>query len=45
MLNTIILAVKRCYHEVLDGQGKLTANAPHIPVHLGSLGVCVRLLN
>jgi len=27
---------------VLDGKGLLVANAPHIPVHLGSLGVCVR---
>jgi len=27
---------------VLDKDGFLVANAPHIPVHLGSLGVCVR---
>ncbi len=27
---------------VLDAQGYLVVNAPHIPVHLGSLGVCVR---
>lgn len=27
---------------VLDSNGFLVANAPHIPVHLGSLGVCVR---
>jgi 5-oxoprolinase (ATP-hydrolysing) len=27
---------------LLDAQGELIANAPHIPVHLGSLGVCVR---
>ena len=27
---------------VLDTEGYLIANAPHIPVHLGSLGVCVR---
>lgn len=27
---------------VLDSKGELIANAPHIPVHLGSLGVCVR---
>jgi 5-oxoprolinase (ATP-hydrolysing) len=26
---------------ILDAQGELIANAPHIPVHLGSLGVCV----
>ncbi len=29
---------------LLDAQGELIANAPHIPVHLGSLGVCVRSL-
>lgn len=29
---------------LLDTQGELIANAPHIPVHLGSLGVCVRSL-
>lgn len=27
---------------LLDSEGYLIANAPHIPVHLGSLGVCVR---
>jgi 5-oxoprolinase (ATP-hydrolysing) len=27
---------------ILDADGELIANAPHIPVHLGSLGVCVR---
>lgn len=27
---------------LLDADGKLIVNAPHIPVHLGSLGVCVR---
>jgi 5-oxoprolinase (ATP-hydrolysing) len=27
---------------VLDAQGFLVVNAPHIPVHLGSMGVCVR---
>ena len=27
---------------LLDSSGHLVANAPHIPVHLGSLGVCVR---
>jgi len=27
---------------LLDSKGFLVANAPHIPVHLGSLGVCVR---
>ena len=29
---------------VLDADGRLVANAPHIPVHLGSLGVCTRLV-
>lgn len=28
---------------LLDHQGYLLVNAPHIPVHLGSLGVCCRL--
>lgn len=28
---------------VLNQHGQLVANAPHIPVHLGSLGVCARL--
>jgi 5-oxoprolinase (ATP-hydrolysing) len=27
---------------LLDARGRLIVNAPHIPVHLGSLGVCVR---
>ncbi|WP_309380478.1 hydantoinase B/oxoprolinase family protein [Cerasicoccus frondis] len=27
---------------LLDAQGRLIANAPHIPVHLGALGLCVR---
>ncbi len=27
---------------ICDGQGYLVANAPHVPVHLGSLGTCVR---
>jgi 5-oxoprolinase (ATP-hydrolysing) len=27
---------------LLDAHGELVANAPHIPVHLGSLGMCVR---
>ncbi|MBC2606548.1 hydantoinase B/oxoprolinase family protein [Pelagicoccus albus] len=27
---------------MLDAKGYLVANAPHIPVHLGALGVCVR---
>lgn len=29
---------------LIDPNGKLVANAPHIPVHLGSLGTCVRAL-
>ncbi|MEN8155558.1 MAG: hydantoinase B/oxoprolinase family protein [Bacteroidota bacterium] len=29
---------------VIDANGYLVANAPHIPVHLGSLGICVRSL-
>jgi len=29
---------------LLDANGKLIANAPHIPVHLGGLGVCVQTL-
>lgn len=28
---------------LLDAEGRLVASAPHIPVHLGALGVCVRL--
>ncbi len=27
---------------VLDAEGRLVVNAPHIPVHLGALGLCVR---
>lgn len=27
---------------LLDAEGSLVVNAPHIPVHLGSMGVCVR---
>ena len=27
---------------VLDGDGELIAHAPHMPVHLGALGLCVR---
>ncbi|GAA4443555.1 hydantoinase B/oxoprolinase family protein [Ravibacter arvi] len=27
---------------VLDAEGELLVNAPHVPVHLGSLGVCLR---
>lgn len=27
---------------VLDSAGRLVANAPHVPVHLGALGACVR---
>ncbi|MBE9030866.1 hydantoinase B/oxoprolinase family protein [filamentous cyanobacterium LEGE 11480] len=29
---------------IFDGQGELIANAPHIPVHLGSMGESVRSL-
>jgi 5-oxoprolinase (ATP-hydrolysing) len=29
---------------ILDADGFLVVNAPHIPVHLGSLGICVRKL-
>ena len=29
---------------LLDAGGRLVANAPHIPVHLGGLGVCVQTL-
>lgn len=29
---------------LLDASGRLVANAPHIPVHLGGLGVCVQSL-
>ncbi len=27
---------------MLDAEGRLVVNAPHIPVHLGSMGLCVR---
>ena len=27
---------------LLDAEGELVVNAPHIPVHLGALGLCVR---
>jgi 5-oxoprolinase (ATP-hydrolysing) len=27
---------------LLDAEGELVVNAPHIPVHLGSMGLCVR---
>ncbi|MFT4638867.1 MAG: 5-oxoprolinase (ATP-hydrolyzing) [Verrucomicrobiales bacterium] len=27
---------------LLDARGQLIANAPHIPVHLGAMGICVR---
>lgn len=30
---------------LLDAQGRLVVNAPHIPVHLGALGVCVRMVS
>ncbi|MFV2073099.1 MAG: hydantoinase B/oxoprolinase family protein [Thermoanaerobaculales bacterium] len=29
---------------LLDPQGRLVVNAPHIPVHLGAMGLCVRTL-
>ncbi len=29
---------------LLDAQGELVVNAPHIPVHLGAIGLCVREL-
>jgi 5-oxoprolinase (ATP-hydrolysing) len=29
---------------ILDREGELVVNAPHIPVHLGGLGLCVRAL-
>jgi 5-oxoprolinase (ATP-hydrolysing) len=29
---------------LLDARGELVVNAPHIPVHLGSMGLCVRAL-
>jgi 5-oxoprolinase (ATP-hydrolysing) len=30
---------------VLDAGGELVANAPHIPVHLGAIGLCVRAVH
>ncbi len=30
---------------VLDADGRLIANAPHLPVHLGAMGVCVRAVH
>ncbi len=29
---------------ILDPEAELLVNAPHIPVHLGSLGICTRLI-
>jgi len=29
---------------LLDARGRLIANAPHIPVHLGAIGLCVRTI-
>jgi 5-oxoprolinase (ATP-hydrolysing) len=29
---------------LLDADGELVVNAPHIPVHLGALGLCVRMV-
>ncbi|MEO5582208.1 MAG: hydantoinase B/oxoprolinase family protein, partial [Saprospiraceae bacterium] len=29
---------------LLDPKARLIANAPHIPVHLGSLGICARMI-
>jgi len=29
---------------LLDGAGELITSAPHIPVHLGALGLCVRMV-
>lgn len=29
---------------LLDGDGELISSAPHIPVHLGALGMCVRMV-
>ncbi|MHC4415534.1 MAG: hydantoinase B/oxoprolinase family protein [Planctomycetota bacterium] len=29
---------------LLDAEGELVVNAPHIPVHLGAIGLCVRAL-
>ncbi len=30
---------------LLDSKAQLVANAPHVPVHLGALGVCAREIN
>tara|TARA_R100000027_G_scaffold18483_1_gene13309 strand:- start:5054 stop:8788 length:3735 start_codon:yes stop_codon:yes gene_type:complete len=30
---------------LLDGEGYLAVNAPHIPVHLGAMGYCVRAVS
>ena len=30
---------------LLDGDGRLVVNAPHIPVHLGALGLCIRAVS
>jgi len=30
---------------LLDAEGELVVNAPHIPVHLGALGLCVRAVS
>lgn len=30
---------------LLDADGRLVINAPHIPVHLGALGMCVRAIS
>ena len=30
---------------LLDASGELVVNAPHMPVHLGALGLCVRSLS
>ena len=30
---------------LLDAKGRLILNAPHVPVHLGALGVCVRCVS
>jgi 5-oxoprolinase (ATP-hydrolysing) len=30
---------------LLDAEGRLVVNAPHIPVHLGALGLCVRTIS
>ena len=30
---------------LLDAEGRLVVNAPHIPVHLGAMGLCVRTVS